>query len=362
VTGRHRRQQRPQARAAPATKPTRAARGRTHDGRYLGLRGRCRKRNEECDDGAGRQRRHQVLQRTARSTCAATASCSSAGSCATKARGTATSTAACVGRSARRGPAAVITSCSRSSRPATSGNNGGGRATSRGSCATRAVGRCSSGASSPRPRSPETSAGLFGADLKCRGAAAAAGLAEPERFHALLSTGDVDAKTRFKGRCVALPYVLVTGKKFADNFAALIEAGPLGEGIAVTETGAALYETYVRPTRPPAASASARISTARLDQRGRGLQGPCRRQRRRAGRLATEWPDWKGTQAWLGAASIQCNKGLFHLYCLEISEPAASTGASTGTSGSSGSGSEASTTTGELSTTSTGERGQHRRR
>ena len=34
--------------------------------------------------------------------------------------------------------------------------------------------------------------GLFGADLKCQGAAAAAGLPEPERFHAFLSTGTVD--------------------------------------------------------------------------------------------------------------------------------------------------------------------------
>jgi hypothetical protein len=37
----------------------------------------------------------------------------------------------------------------------------------------------------------------------------------------------------------------VTGKKFADNFTALIEAGPLGEGIAVTETGACTLRTYV---------------------------------------------------------------------------------------------------------------------
>ncbi|MBA3548591.1 MAG: hypothetical protein H0T76_19070, partial [Nannocystis sp.] len=93
--------------------------------------------------------------------------------------------------------------------------------------------------------------GLFGADLKCRNAAAAAGLAEPERFHALLSTGDVDAKSRFMDVATSWPYVLVTGKKFADSFAALIEVGPLGEGISVTETGAAIFEKYVATNTTP---------------------------------------------------------------------------------------------------------------
>ena len=46
--------------------------------------------------------------------------------------------------------------------------------------------------------------GLFGADLKCQGAAAAAGLPEPERFHAFLSTGRSTPRTaspRARRRC-----------------------------------------------------------------------------------------------------------------------------------------------------------------
>ena len=159
--------------------------------------------------------------------------------------------------------------------------------------------------------------GLFGADLKCRSAATAAGLPEPERFHALLSTGDVDAKSRFKDVSAALPFVLVTGKKFAANFAALMATGPLGEGIAVSETGATLYETYVATNTAPGGVPYS------PDQHCQGWTSAEAAHKGRVGLNAVpadspEWPDWKSTQAWLGAASIQCDKGLFHLYCLEI--------------------------------------------
>ena len=46
--------------------------------------------------------------------------------------------------------------------------------------------------------------------------------------------------------------MLVTGKKFADDFTALIEAGPLDEGIAVTETGSAMYGGAVDDGAEPA--------------------------------------------------------------------------------------------------------------
>lgn len=85
-----------------------------------------------------------------------------------------------------------------------------------------------------------TLGGLFGADLKCKAAATAAGLASPERFHAYLSTANIDAKDRFDKVVKSLPYVLVTGKKFADNLPSLIEVGPLGEGISVTQYGSTL--------------------------------------------------------------------------------------------------------------------------
>jgi hypothetical protein len=159
--------------------------------------------------------------------------------------------------------------------------------------------------------------GLFNADLKCRDAAAAAGLAEPERFHALLSTGNVHAKERFKDVAAALPYVLVTGKKFADSFTALIEAGPLGEGIAATETGAALYKTYVVTNTDPGGishspsehcegwTSDKAAFEARVGVNAVPLNAP-------------DWEDWKNKQAWLGATIFDCDKTFFHLYCLEI--------------------------------------------
>jgi hypothetical protein len=159
--------------------------------------------------------------------------------------------------------------------------------------------------------------GLFGADLKCRQAAAAAGLAEPERFHALLSTGDVDAKTRFVKVAASLPYVLVTGKKFAANFPALLDAGPVGEGITVTETGATLYEQLVATNTAPGGTifspdqhcqgwTSANVAhKARVGLNGVPTDSP-------------DWPSWQATQLWLSIVSVQCNKEIFRLYCLEI--------------------------------------------
>jgi hypothetical protein len=159
--------------------------------------------------------------------------------------------------------------------------------------------------------------GLFGADLKCRGAATAAGLAEPERFHAFLSTGDVDAKTRFKAVATSFPYVLVTGKKFADSFAALIEKGPLGEGIAATEAGAPLYQRYVLTNTAPGGS------TFSPDQHCQGWTSADAVHKARVGFNAVsadapEWPVWKETQAWIGAATDACDKEKFRIYCLEI--------------------------------------------
>lgn len=159
--------------------------------------------------------------------------------------------------------------------------------------------------------------GLDDADGKCRDAAAAAGLAEPERFHALLSTGNIDAKERFKNVAASTPYVLVTGKKFGDSFAALIETGPLDEGIAATETGAPLYQRYVMTnTKPGGTSYSSAEhcegwtkADAALDARV-GFNAVSMKE--------PEWEDWKNNQAWIGATSVKCDKYLFHIYCLEI--------------------------------------------
>lgn len=158
--------------------------------------------------------------------------------------------------------------------------------------------------------------GPSGADLKCRAAAKAAGLAEPERFYAYLSTGNVHAKDRFAKVAASLPYVLVTGKKFADSFAALIEAGPLGQGISVTEHGVTLVEAYVATNTDPGGlshgpahcqswtSADAAYS-ARVGFNALPVGSP-------------DAAAWKAEQWWTGVEDRLCHKILFHLYCLEI--------------------------------------------
>lgn len=159
--------------------------------------------------------------------------------------------------------------------------------------------------------------GLFGADLKCQAAAKAAGLPTPERFHAYLSTGEIDAKDRFKAVAASRPYVLVTGKKVADNFASLIAAGPLGEGISVTEHGATLYLEYVATNTAPG---GLRFSP---DQHCQGWTSaePVYLARTGFSGVASDSPDfavWKSEQLWTGTKSWACNKDELHLYCLEI--------------------------------------------
>lgn len=159
--------------------------------------------------------------------------------------------------------------------------------------------------------------GFFGADLKCQTAAKAAGLADPERFHAYLSTADVDATDRFQNVVASFPYVLVTGTKFANNFAALVQSGPLGEGIVVTENGTSLYAQYVATNTAPGGLSFS------PDQH---CQGWTSAQPAYAGRVGLSGvpmgsPDamaWKSMQAWTGAVSWPCHKNVFHLYCLEI--------------------------------------------
>ncbi len=159
--------------------------------------------------------------------------------------------------------------------------------------------------------------GLSGADLKCRAAAKAAGLAEPERFHAFLSSGDITATKRFEKVPASLPYVLVTGKKFADNFTALIETGPLGEGISVTEHGVTLYDGNVATNTQPGGisfgpdhhcqswTSAKGEHLARVGHSGVPANAP-------------DATTWKTELWWTGFWIWSCDKTFFHLYCLEI--------------------------------------------
>jgi hypothetical protein len=159
--------------------------------------------------------------------------------------------------------------------------------------------------------------GLFGADLKCRAAAKAAGLAEPDRFFAYLSTGDVAANVRFEKVASSWPYVLVTGKKIADNFAALTVLGPLDNGISVTEYGSTIFAKYVATNTAPGSGSFS------PDQHCQGWTSASAAYIGRVGlnALPVDSPDlaaWKAGQWWTGVESRQCDKAPFRLYCLEI--------------------------------------------
>ena len=159
--------------------------------------------------------------------------------------------------------------------------------------------------------------GIEGADHKCRDAAMAAGLSEPQRFHAYLSTPESPANDRFPGPAAeALPYILVNGKKVADSHAALLSQGPLGEGISVTESGAVLYDAYVATNTTPSGNSYA------PDQDCTGWTAADPPLKARVGLTfftsADDVPAWSANGWWVSFVTLKCDSSWFHLYCLEV--------------------------------------------
>ncbi len=159
--------------------------------------------------------------------------------------------------------------------------------------------------------------GIEGADKKCRDAAMTAGLPQPYRFHAYLSTPDSPANDRFPGPAAeALPYVLVTGKKIADSHAALLFQGPLAEGISVTEGGASLYDARVATNTTPGGNSyapdqhcTAWTTADPLLKVRVGLTFPAD---------ADDILAWSSNGWWVSDLTRQCNNPELHLYCFEI--------------------------------------------
>lgn len=159
--------------------------------------------------------------------------------------------------------------------------------------------------------------GLDGADNKCRDAASAAGLSQPHRFHAYLSTPDSSANDRFPGLMAeALPYVLVTGKKLSDSHAKLIAEGPQGEGLSITEFGTSLYDEPVATNTSPSGDryspdqhCLAWTSADPLLKARVGLTYPSEPE---------DLPSWLADGGWTSWLTRKCEKPQLHLYCLEI--------------------------------------------
>ncbi len=158
---------------------------------------------------------------------------------------------------------------------------------------------------------------LAGADKKCRDAATAAGLPQPYRFHAYLSTPDSPANARFPGEnSVPTPYVLVTGKKIADSHAKLLAEGPTGEGISVTESGTSIYGALVATNTSPSGTSFS------MDQHCLAWTSAEPLLKARVGVTFPEDPAdaklWLTDGGWVGMLTLTCYKPVLHLYCLEI--------------------------------------------
>jgi hypothetical protein len=159
--------------------------------------------------------------------------------------------------------------------------------------------------------------GLLGADAKCRAAAMAEGLAEPEKFVAYLSTGEISANQRYGEQIVEeMPLITIGGIKIAASYASLISEGPLGEGILATETGEVLYSARVATNTT--ADGASYMPTQDCD--GWSSSSPDDEVRFGYNALPLDSPDWATWQSmgmWAGAGTYPC-AAQFHLYCFEL--------------------------------------------
>lgn len=167
--------------------------------------------------------------------------------------------------------------------------------------------------------------GLSGADEKCRQAAHDGKLPEPERFMALLSDAGTSMKTRYQEKLAdSLPYVLLTGVKVADSYAALIEHGPGELGVYLDEKGEVALEKYVASNTAADGSIYQEFDAQDM-LKETDCDGWTTSAKASLGRLgynatAPDHPgheDWKQAKHWLSKATSTCNIAM-HLYCIEL--------------------------------------------
>ena len=97
----------------------------------------------------------------------------------------------------------------------------------------------------------------------------------------------------------------------------MIEAGPLEQGISVTEYGVTLYEATVATNTQPG---GVRYNDTDHCQSWTSADGAYSARAGYSG-VPADAPDadaWKAEQWWTGFLSWPCDKTFFHLYCLEI--------------------------------------------
>lgn len=162
--------------------------------------------------------------------------------------------------------------------------------------------------------------GLDKADERCRALAMAAGLDDAERFVAFLSDSTQTVQDRYASKlAVDLPYVLVTGHKFADSYTQLIDEGPGDEGISRTETGEALTKKWVATNL--GVDGSIHVDLAKPTDCS-GWTSADHTLAARVGLNAipvghVDHAAWKNKKRWLSDLDLGCDKSM-HLYCLEL--------------------------------------------
>lgn len=163
--------------------------------------------------------------------------------------------------------------------------------------------------------------GLDDADETCQILASLAGLPDPERFRAFLSDDSTSMQERYAEHLgEQLPYIAVTGHKFADSYDALLAFGPGDAGVHVTETGATLLGVYVATNIAADGSIYEDPNLIPTDCDGWTSEDKAYFARVGFNAVALDSPQhasWKSTKAWASHKNMSCNTPM-HLYCLEL--------------------------------------------
>ncbi|MBZ5708209.1 hypothetical protein [Nannocystis pusilla] len=158
--------------------------------------------------------------------------------------------------------------------------------------------------------------GLSGADLQCINLAEAAGLANADTFRAWLSDGVDSPLTRFEQiELAGVPYVLLSGRVIADDFAELVTDGPR-TGISMTELGTSIFQKLVWTNTDPFGevfSASEHCSGWTVADPGASVRIGMNAPSVEAG---PEWDAWQQQRHWTSALQSTCHKPR-RLYCFE---------------------------------------------
>jgi hypothetical protein len=158
--------------------------------------------------------------------------------------------------------------------------------------------------------------GVQGADLLCRNVAMMAGLANASTFRAWISDAFSSPTTRFDQADLSdVPYVLLSGRILADDFAELTELGPR-TGISGTETGQSLVQRNVWTNTDPFGEPFSDVDdcagwTTNTDSSGSriGLNAlPVE--------MGPAWDTWKTQRHWTSVLGQLC-EAKSHLYCFE---------------------------------------------